>query len=140
MTAIALTANQIQPVYPETAEIYDFVAAAAITAGQAVYITSAGKVDLADANGSGTLQFRGIALNAAAAGQAVSVLKRGHCAGFTVSGLAYDDIAYLSNTAGGLDTSAGGTSIICGRVVPLPDQGTYTKVLWIEADWLRTWS
>ena len=80
------------------------------------------------------------ALNDAAAGQAVSVLKSGHVYGFTVSGLAYDDIAYLSNTAGGLDTSAGGTSIICGRVMALPDSPTFTKVLFIDADWLRTWS
>ena len=140
MTAIALTAAQIAPVYPNAAEIFDFVAAATITRGQAVYLTSAGKVDLADANGSGTLQFRGIALNDAAAGQAVSVLKSGHVYGFTVSGLAYDDIAYLSNTAGGLDTSAGGTSIICGRVMSLPDSPTFTKVLFIDADWLRTWA
>lgn len=140
MTAIALTAAQIAPVYPRLAEIYDFVAAAAITAGQAVYLASTGTVDLADANGSGTLQFRGIALAAAAAGQSVSVLKKGHIYGFTVSGLAVDDIAYLSNTAGGLDTSAGGTSIVCGRVMTLPDKPTYTKVLWIDADWLRTWA
>lgn len=140
MTAIALTAAQIEPVYPTVAECYDFVAAASITAGQAVYLTSSGTVDLADANGSGTLQFRGIALNAAAAGQAVTVLKRGHCFGFTVSSLSVDDIAYLSNTAGGLDTSAGGTSIICGRVMTLPDKPTYTKVLYVEADWLRTWA
>lgn len=139
MTAIALTAAQIAAVYPDKAEIYDFVAAATITAGQAVYITSTGKVDLADANGSGTIQFRGIALNGGGAGQAISVLKRGHCYGFTVSGLTIDDIAYLSNTAGGLDTGAGGTTVNCGRVTGLPD-GNLTKVLYVEADWLRTWA
>lgn len=140
MTAIALTAAQIAPVYPTVAEIYDFVAAASITRGQAVYLTSSGTVNLADADGSGTLQFRGIALNDAAAGQAVSVLKKGHCYGFTVSGLSVDAIAYLSNTAGGLDTSAGGTSIICGRVMTLPDKPNYTKVLWIEANWVATYA
>lgn len=36
MTAIALTAAQIAPVYPTKAEIVTFIAAAAITAGQAV--------------------------------------------------------------------------------------------------------
>lgn len=140
MTAIALTAAQIAPVYPDKAEIYDFVAAASITAGQAVYLASTGTVNLADANGSGTLQFRGIALNAAAAGQAVSVLKKGHCYGFTVSGLTIDDIAYLSDTAGGLDTSAGSTSVICGRVMCVPDKPTYTKVLWVEANWVATYA
>lgn len=140
MTAVALTAAQIGRVHPQSDEVYDFVAAATITAGQAVYLTSAGTVDLADANGSGTLQFRGIALNGAGAGQALTVLKRGMLYGFTVSGLTYDDPIYLSNTAGGLDTSAGGTSIIVGRIVSLPDAPTFTKVLYVTADWLRTWA
>ena len=140
MAAVALTAAQIGVVFPHTAEIYDFVAAATITRGQALYITSAGLVNLADANGSGTLQFRGIALNGGGAGQAISVLKRGHCFGYTVSALAYDAPIYLSDTAGGLDTVAGSTSILVGHVVPLSDAGTFTKVLYVEADWLRIWA
>lgn len=139
MTDIALTAAKIGVVYPEKAEIVDFIAAATITAGQAVYQTSAGKVNLADANGSGTLQFRGIALNGGGAGQAISVLKKGHCYGFTVADVAYDAALFLSNTAGALGDSAGATSINCGRVVALPDS-SLTKVVYIEADWLRTWS
>ena len=99
MTDIALVAAQIAPVYPEKAEIFDAIAAATITAGQALYFASAGKVHLADASGSGTLQFRGIALNGGGAGQAISVLKKGHCYGFTVSGVAYDAALFLSNTA-----------------------------------------
>ena len=139
MADIALTAAQIAAVYPDKAEIVDMIAAAAITAGQAVYIDSNGKANLADANGSGTIQFRGIALNAAGAGQAVSVLKQGHVYGFTISGLAYDAILYLSNTAGALADSAGGTSVICGRVTAMPDN-SLTKVAYITADWCRTWS
>ena len=125
--------------YPEKAEIFDAIAAASITAGQALYFDSAGKVNLADANGSGTLQFRGIALNAAGAGQAVSVLKKGHCYGFTVSSVAYDAALFLSNTAGALGDAAGATSVNCGRVVAVPDS-SLTKVVYIEADWLRTWA
>lgn len=139
MTDIALVAAQIAPVYPEKAEIFDAIAAATITAGQALYFDSAGKVNLADANGSGTLQFRGIALNGGGAGQAISVLKKGHCYGFTVSGVAYDAALFLSNTAGAFGDSAGATSINCARVVALPDS-SLTKVTYIEADWLRTWS
>lgn len=139
MTDIALTAAQIAPVDPDEAQIFDFIAAATITAGQAVYITSAGKVNLADANGSGTLQFRGIALRGGAAGQAIPVLKRGRVYGFTVSAVAYDAPLYLSDTAGALGDSAGSTSINAGRVVPLSDSNL-TKVVYIEADWLRTWS
>lgn len=139
MADITVTAAKIGVVYPEKAEIFDFVAAATITAGQAVYQTSAGKIDIADANGSGTLQFRGIALNGGGAGQAISVLKKGHVNGFTVTSQAYDAALYLSNTAGALADSAGATSINCGRVVALPDSSA-TKVVYIEADWLRTWS
>lgn len=139
MTDIVSTAAQVAPIYPDKAEIYDFVAAAAITAGQAVYLTSSGTVNLADANGSGTLQFRGIALQTVGTGQGVSVLKRGHCSGFTVSSVAYDAPLYVSNTAGALADAAGGTTINAGRVVPMSDS-SLTKVVYIDADWLRTWA
>ena len=139
MADITVTAAKIGVVYPEKAEIFDFVAAATITAGQALYQDSAGKVNIADANGSGTLQFRGIALNGGGAGQAISVLKKGHCYGFTVTSQSYDAALFLSNTAGSLADAAGATSINCGRVVSLPDS-SLTKVVYIEADWLRTWS
>lgn len=139
MADITVTADAVAVIYPAFAEIYDFIAAASITKGQALYLDSNGKVNLADANGSGTLQFRGIALNAAGAGQAVSVLKKGYVAGYTVSGMAYDAIAYISNTAGALADAAGATTIHAGRVVPMSDS-SLTKVLYIDADWLRTWS
>lgn len=139
MADIASTAAQIGVAFPEKAEIYDFIAAATIVAGQAVYQNSAGKVDLADANGSGTLQFRGIALTGAGAGQGVSVLKCGHCYGFTVSGVAYDAPLFVSNTAGALADAAGGTAINAGRVVALTDPAL-TKIVYIDADWLRTWA
>jgi hypothetical protein len=138
---VALTAAQIAPVFPEEAEIYSFVAAEAITQGEAVYmLTSAGTVGVADANVANKQQFRGIALEAAAAGQAISVLKRGHCYGFTVSALSYDDVLYLSDTAGDLSTVAGTLTVNCGRVVALSDKPTYTKVVYIDADWLREWA
>ena len=139
MGDITVTAVQVGACFPDKAEIVDMIAAETITAGQGVYQDSNGKAALADANGSGTLQFRGIALNGAGAGQAVSVLKKGHCYGFTLSGMSYDALAYVSNTAGALATSAGGTTINAGRVVPLPDSDL-TKVLYVEADWLRDWS
>lgn len=133
MADITCTAAQVAVVYPDNAEIYDFVAAETITAGAPVYITSAGKVANADANGSGTDTFRGIALRTVGAGQGVSVLKRGHIYGYTLAG-AYDSLAYVSNTVGVLADAAGGTSLPVGRVVPLPD-ANYTKVLYIQASW-----
>lgn len=136
---IALTADAIAVVYPERAEIYDFIAAEAITRGQALFLDSNGKVELADANAAGEQQFRGIALNPAGAGQAVSVLKRGHVYGYTVSAMAYNDPVYLSDSVGSLSTAVGTMTVNCGRVVPLPD-ASLTKVIYIDADWLRAWS
>lgn len=140
MTDIALTAAQIAPVYPEKAEIYDFIANAAITAGQVVYVLTTGKVGVADANDSGKEQAVGIALKAAAAGQPVSVLKKGHVYGFTVSGMNAWAAAYLSNTAGALADAAGAMTVNAGRVVCLPDGASLTKVLYVDFDWLRAWS
>ncbi len=140
MTDIVVTAAKVGLVDTQGNDVYDGIAGASITAGQAVYFdATAGTLKLADANGSGTLQFRGIALNTVGAGQAVSYVKRGRLYGFAVTGLNYDAALYLSNTAGALGDSAGATSINCGRVVPLSDS-SLTKVVYIEADWLRTWS
>lgn len=136
---LTVTAAQVAAIYPNKCEIVDMIAAAAIAAGEAVYMTTAGKAGVADANGSGTLQFRGIALKAAAANQVVPVLKRGWVAGFAVSAVNCDSPLYLSDTAGDIATSAGSTTINVGRVVALPD-GNATRVVYIEADWLRTWS
>lgn len=135
MADIVVTAANIARVFPQTDEVYDFVAAATITAGQALYVTSAGKVDLYDSNGSGTLQFCGIALNGGGAGQAISVLKRGYVYGFTVSAAAYWAPLYGSNTAGSIADAAGASSIIVGRVAPLSDSGNLTKVVYIQASW-----
>jgi hypothetical protein len=136
MSDLTLTATQIAPVFPVDAEIFDLIAAVAITAGQAVYQNSAGKAALADADaGSGAEQFRGLALNSAGAGQAVSVLKRGHLYGFTLSGLAYDGAAWLSNTAGTLaDAPSSANPVRAGRVVSLSD-ANLTKVLYVDAQW-----
>lgn len=139
MADITVTAAQVAPVFEKfgKAEIYDFVAGVTITAGQAVYIASAtGLLALADASTGGgqLLQFRGIALNGGGAGQAISVLMHGCVYGFTLSGMNYDAIAYLSNTAGALaDTTDGDVNIECGRVLPMSDSDA-TRVLFIDVD------
>ena len=140
MADIALTATQIGLVWPDDQEVYAWEAAVTITAGQAVYINSNGKLDLADANGSGTLQFAGIALNGGGAGQTIDVIKRGALYGFTISGLAYFAPVYLSNTAGSLADAAGTSSNVVGRVIPLNNTGTLTKVLWVNAQWSTVFS
>ena len=138
MTVVTVTAAEVAACYPDEAEILDVIAYETVTAGAPAYQTSAGTFGLADANGSGTRQFRGIFLTGGGAGQAVSLLKRGHCYGYTLSGIAYDGLAYLSDTVGRIDDSVGTLTVNVGRVVALPN-ADLTKVLWVEADWLRTW-
>ena len=134
MGDIALTATKIATVVPLNSEIYTFIAGEAVTVGQAICIDpSTGKGILAGDSAS-LLQFRGVALNGGGIGQAISVLKRGMCYGFTVSGMAYDDLVYLSATSGNLATSG---SVFCGRIVALSDP-SLTKVMYVDADWLRT--
>ena len=84
MADLTCTAAQVAVMRAEQSVIFDMIAAVALTAGQAVYINSNGKVDKADATTN--KQIKGIALNAAGAGQAVSVLKEGYVNGFDVSG------------------------------------------------------
>jgi len=139
MTAIAATTAQIGVVDPVKSHIKSYIAAAAITKGQAVYVDSAGKVDLCDANGSGTKQFRGIALKTVAAGEATDVLQEGEMYGFTLAG-AYDSLVYVGDTAGGLDDSSGSTAIVVGRVSVLTNYPTLTKVLRVSIRWDADWA
>lgn len=143
MADLTVTAAKVGAIYPDKAEIVDMIAGATLTAGQAVFQDSAGKAQLAAASASSALQFRGIALTAANAGQGVSILKKGHVAGFTVS-QAYDAALYLSINQGAISSGSpvaanSGSSCQVGRVVPLPDK-SLTKVVYIDADWLRAWS
>jgi len=139
MADLTIGANGISLVFSNEAEIQDMIAVEAITAGQPVYQTSAGKAGVADANAGGKQQFRGIALKTTAAGKACPVLRRGHLAGYVLSGVAYDGIVYLSDTAGSLADAAGTMSVNCGRVVALPDPDL-TKILFVQADLLRAWA
>jgi predicted RecA/RadA family phage recombinase len=139
MTAIVVTAAQIGVVDPIKSHIKPYVAAAAITRGQAVYVDSAGKVNLCDANGSGTKQFRGIALKTVAAGEATDVLQEGELYGFTLAG-AYDSLVYVGDTAGELADAAGSTAIVVGRVSVLTNYPTLTKVLRVTTRWEADWA
>ena len=140
MADITVTAALVGLVDPQKAEVRSYIAAATITKGQAVYITTSGTVGLADANDTGTRQFRGVALNGGAAGQAIDVCHEGELYGFTLAGNA-ESLVYLSNTAGALATvaSVGGTSVVAGRVVCLADK-SLTKVLRVTTHWKADWS
>jgi len=136
MSAITVTAAQVAVLYPSKSEIYSLEAAEAITKGQAVYVNSNGKAALADASAAGTLITVMIALESKAAGEPnLSVLKAGYLAGATLTGLAYGDPVYVSDTAGGLDTAAGTVSKVIGRVAPVNQAGSIQKALYIQSDW-----
>ena len=138
MSAVAYTAAQIAPVFADECEIRTFIAAETITQGQPLYCNSSGDAALADANGSGTKQFIGLALNGGGAGQAIDVLRRGECYGFTLTSLAYGALVYVSDSVGTYQDSTGTVAIPVGRVQPLSDTSR-TKVLLINtninADW-----
>ncbi len=139
MAAIsAITAANISVVNPMQAQIRTYIAAAALSIGEALYINSSGKADLCDGNAAGKYQFRGIALEGVGAGQAVSVLQEGILYGFDLSSQAYDASIFVGDTAGELADAAGTKTIYVGRVVPLPDddltKALYVSVTWNEAD------
>ncbi len=135
MTAISLSSTEtVSVINPHNAEILAFPAGTTITAGQVVYFnTSTGKLALADADSAGTAQVRGVALRDASANQECPILIRGLLAGYVLTSLSYDDRAYLSGTAGGLDTAAGSVSVVVGRVVYRSSlQG---KCLYVDTNW-----
>jgi hypothetical protein len=138
MSDITVTAAQVSMVKPHEAVIKDYIAGVAITKGQAVYVTTAGKLGVADANDAGKEQCRGIALNSAGAGQAVSVLQSGEVAGFAITGLNVDALVYLSDTAGALADAAGTKTVPVGRVSCMADKDL-TKVLRVFTSWMANW-
>jgi len=132
MADLVVTAAQVARAH-DNAEIFNGLAAETITAGQAVYMSSAGTYGIADANVVGKQQARGLALEGAAAGQAFSFIKRGPVAGFTIP-QAYDARLFLSDTAGALADAAGTLSVPCGRVMALSDSAK-TKVVYADFVW-----
>lgn len=113
-----------------------YKAAETITAGQAVYKLADGTVGIADANGSGKQQYRGIALNGGGTGEAIQVAYFGAVEGFTLAGNV-DTFLYLSDTAGSLADSNGTMNVKAGRV-DMRDDGT--KFLFTDVSWLVAWA
>jgi len=137
MAVIVATAAQIAPVDVAEAEIYPVTLGATTTAGTALYYATAdGFAKLADANAAAApaQSFAGIALGAGGSASVVSMLRRGRVYGFDLSGMGYGATAYVSGTAGALDTAAtneAGGTIVAGYVVALNDPDR-TKVLLID--------
>jgi len=139
MADLTVTAAQVAAIDPLKAEIYSMIAAETITAGKAVYQTTSGTAGVADANVANKQQIRGIALNGGGAGQAIDVLKKGRCYGFTLSDQTYDDPIFLSDTAGALADAAGTLTVPCGLVVAMSDS-SLTKVLYVDCRWNADWA
>ena len=138
MTAIALdTTRELNPVFPEVAEIRDFREAETLAVGDVVYLNSAGKVGKADANASGKQQARGIVVKRQ--GTTVSVMKKGYLAGYAISDLAYDAQVFLSDTAGSLDDAAGTLEVPCGRVSCYTND-SLTKILYVDFNWITQYA
>jgi len=119
-------------VFPRRAEVWDGIAAVALTAGDVLYFVSGGTVGLADANQAGKQQAVGIALFDTAVGEAVSFLSRGHVAGFDLSGVAHGAFIYLSDTEKKLADAVGTLKVTVGRVMSLTDKPNYTKTLYFD--------
>lgn len=139
MTAITIASTGVTEVFTDKNDVFQLIAAEAIIAGQPVYQTTAGKAGIADANAAGKQQVRGIALYDCAAGKPCAILRRGYLSGYALSGVAYDGPVFLSDTAGSLDDAAGTLSVNVGRVEALTDPDL-TKVLFVDADHIRTWA
>ena len=105
MADITVTAANVGISDPIKANTVTGIAAVAITAGQAGYMNSSGKIALSDASAAGTAKFDGIAVEGVGAGQAVT-LAEGEMTGFTLAGN-YGSLLYLSDTAGALADAAG---------------------------------
>jgi hypothetical protein len=111
------TANKIN-VGTLTVQQITGVAAAAITAGSPVLFDTNGKFIAADANDTAADACFGIATRTVAAGEALTVVRRGLMDGW--SNLpAYGAPVFVSNTAGALADAAGTASIVVGYVVPV---------------------
>ena len=141
MTApLALTAARIAMIDPLKAVVKSYIAGVAITKGQPVYIIAAtGKIGLCTgAAANQAAQFRGIALNAGSAGQAIDVLEDGEVEGYTLTG-AYDAIVYVDDVAGNLSETTGTVGVIVGRISPMSN-GARTPVVRIFVSRGTTWS
>lgn len=92
-------------------------AAEAITAGDAVRIdVTNGKFTKANGSSAAEARIYGVAVRSVAAGMPVTAIRKGVLEGFDLTG-AYDAAVYLSDTDGRLDTVAGTTSVVVGRVI-----------------------
>ena len=134
MTVIVSTEAQVELIDPASCETYPAISAVALTKGQLVYLNSSGKYALADGASATTMKMMGVCLSTVDANRPITILKRGHMYGYTVSGMAYTALVYVSDTDGAADTAAGTVSRVIGSIVPKTDP-SLTKVVYFDFDW-----
>lgn len=137
MASIAVTtADRIHVV--ESREQATLPAAAALLAGNAVYIDANGKFDKCDADGAALIAVPyGVATRSVAAGEPVTAVRRGVLSGWTWSTTPYWTAVLVSDTAGEItvtssESNGGSADVSLGRVIPVWDQligGTPDKAL-----------
>lgn len=135
MADLALVTSDYVNVDTLTVQQHTGIAAEAITAGAPVLFDTNGKWINADANASGKEGAWGIATRTVAAGQSLTVVRRGLMSGWDLSSQAFGAAVYVSNTAGALADAAGSASVQVAHVVPVHGTGTNAtadKALYVE--------
>jgi len=111
-----------------------YIAAVALTAGNAVYCLTAGTVGKCESGTAAPVRtFFGIALDTVGAGTAVRVAHEGIVEGFDVSGSNAGALMYTSATGGAVSDATTGADCKVGKVIGRPDG---SKVIWFKTNWL----
>lgn len=120
MADLTITADDVRLVRGGDEHQHTAPAGEAITAGQYIRWSSAGKFEKGNATAAGEVGDGFIALKDAAIGEALTGVK-GPClldVGDALSAMAYGDTVFLSDTDATLATTAGTVSTFVGTVVP----------------------
>ena len=139
MASIAVTtAGSVNVV--ESLEQATLPAAAALLAGNVVYIDANGAFDKCDADGAALVAVPyGVATRSVAAGEPVTAIRRGVMTGWTWSTTPYWTAVLVSDTAGEItvtssESNGGSADVALGKVIPIWDDligGTPEKALLI---------
>jgi len=108
----------------------------AIAEGQRCrFDATTGKVALGNGTTAAEVAPGGIAVHAAAIGEAVTIINQGIVdVGAALDALSFGDAVYVSDTDGTFSTAVGDSTVdvIVGRVVPSWDATTAQKLLWLN--------
>lgn len=134
MAVIAKVAADVRSTHPASAKIFGAIAGADIAPGDLITFNASGKAVLADANATGLKAPRGMALTYGSVGYpGISYLMEGFVAGFDLSGRAFGDAVFLSDTPGAIEeTASATTTVLVGTVQQIPSGDTPTKVLYVN--------